>query len=67
MSSVARLFVAQMQDWLEIGAEGRMNAPGALSAQNWSWRLDKLPDNDLADEIFMITKRYSRLGVENHA
>ena len=67
MSSVARLFVAQMQDWLEIGAEGRMNAPGVLSAQNWSWRLDKLPDNDLADEIVTITKRYSRLGVENHA
>ena len=28
MSSVAKLFVAQMQDWLDLGAGHRMNIPG---------------------------------------
>lgn len=38
LSSVAQLFVAQMQDYLELGAEARMNAPGILGG-NWQWRL----------------------------
>ena len=62
MSSVARLFVAQMQDWLELGAEARMNAPGELSPKNWSWRLTEMPTDELADEIYEMTKRYARLG-----
>ena len=62
MSSVARLFVAQMQDWLELGGESRMNAPGALSTSNWSWRLKEMPAASLAEEIFEMTKRYVRLG-----
>ena len=62
MSSVSRLFIAQMQDWLGLGAEARMNAPGELNAKNWSWRLPELPGNDLADEIFTMTKRYARSG-----
>ena len=38
MSSVADTFVAQMQDYLGLGAEGRMNTPGTLG-NNWRWRL----------------------------
>ena len=64
MSSVARLFVAQLQDWLELGAEARMNAPGELSPMNWSWRLTELPSGELADEIYEMTRRYARLGAE---
>ena len=67
MSSVSRLFVAQLQDWLELGAESRMNAPGALSTSNWSWRLTELPDEKLADEILEMTKRYARTGEPTHA
>ena len=62
MSSVSRLFVAQMQDWLELGAEARMNAPGSMCAQNWSWRLTAMPDEALAEEILEMTKRYARTG-----
>ena len=40
LSSVADLFVAQMQDYLGLGAESRMNTPGALG-DNWKWRLQK--------------------------
>ena len=67
MGSVSRIFVAQMQDWLELGAEARMNAPGALSSSNWSWRLKELPVDKLAAEILEMTKRYSRTGEPVHA
>ena len=67
MGSVSKLFVAQMQDWLELGAEARMNAPGELSTSNWSWRLKELPDKKLAAEILEMTKRYARTGEPVHA
>ena len=38
MSSVASLFVVQMQDYLGLGVEARMNVPGLLGG-NWQWRL----------------------------
>jgi 4-alpha-glucanotransferase len=38
MSSVADLFVAQMQDYLGLGAGSRMNVPGILGG-NWQWRM----------------------------
>ena len=62
MSTVCRVFVAQLQDWMEVGAEGRMNCPGELSTRNWSWRLTELPDDALADEIYAMTRRYGRLA-----
>ena len=37
-SSVAEIAVAQMQDFLGIGNEGRMNLPSSLGG-NWSWRM----------------------------
>ncbi len=36
--SVARLFVATMQDVLGLGREGRMNLPGD-GVGNWNWRM----------------------------
>ena len=60
MSSVAVLFVAQLQDWLNTGAESRINTPGKLGG-NWLWRLqkDELPD-DLAKKIARMTRNYGR-------
>ena len=60
MGSVAELFVAQMQDWLGLGKEARMNTPGILGG-NWMWRL--LPgqlDKKLAAKIARMTKLYGR-------
>ena len=60
MSSVAKLFVAQMQDYLELGKYNRMNSPGVASG-NWEWRM--LPGEDskkLAEKIAKMTKMYSR-------
>ncbi|MGI6265055.1 MAG: 4-alpha-glucanotransferase [Acutalibacteraceae bacterium] len=60
MGSVARLFVAQMPDWLEMGDEARINAPGTPTG-NWQWRM--LPGQctaDLARRIARMTVLYDR-------
>ena len=40
LASPARLAVIPMADWLGLGAEGRINTPGRLMAENWSWRCE---------------------------
>ena len=58
MSSVAQLFVAQMQDYL--GLPERMNVPGTLGG-NWCWRL--LPGElteALAEKIGRMALLYGR-------
>ncbi len=37
--SVADIAVAPVQDLLGLGPEARMNRPGTVGPQNWSWRL----------------------------
>lgn len=62
MASVSRLFVAQMQDYLDLGAEARMNVPGLLSPINWSWRADTgFASPALAAKIRNMVKIYGRL------
>ena len=39
MQSKAKLFIAQMQDYLRLGSDARMNEPGYFKMQNWSWRM----------------------------
>ena len=61
MGSVSRLFVAQMQDYLELGKAGRMNFPGTLTNDNWTWRAEEGFDADaLADRIYTMTCMYGR-------
>lgn len=52
--------IAQLQDFLEIGDEGRMNTPSTLG-RNWIWRVskEKLTD-ELANKILKITKKFNR-------
>lgn len=62
MSSVAELFVAQLQDYLGLGAEGRINEPGTLGG-NWRWRLQPGQlTGELCDKIYEFTKMYGRLN-----
>ena len=60
MSSVADLFVTQLQDYLGLGRGSRMNTPGTLGG-NWQWRLlsDQLED-ELAEKIARMTWMYGR-------
>jgi 4-alpha-glucanotransferase len=60
MSSVAVLFVAQMQDYLGLGKYNRINVPGTDSG-NWQWRLlSKELKSDLAKKIMEMTVLYER-------
>ncbi len=62
MSSVSRLCVIQMQDYLELGAQARMNCPGILSGNNWVWRAQEgFFTPELTRKIHDMTKRYGRL------
>lgn len=58
--SVAELFVAQMQDYLALGCQARINVPG-VAGGNWRWRMlpDQLTD-DLAREIREMSACYGR-------
>ena len=58
--SVAELFVAQLQDYLGLGSEGRINVPG-VAADNWGWRLRPGKTTPaLAEEIKELTHAFSR-------
>ena len=62
MGAVSKLFVGQMQDYLGLGAEGRMNFPGLLSDANWTWRAkDGVFTAELAKRIYALTKLYGRI------
>ncbi len=64
MCSSAALFIAQMQDYLGLGAEARMNTPGVAEG-NWQWRItEDLLTNELSDKIAELTMMYGRYNVE---
>lgn len=60
MSSVSRLFVAQLQDYLGLSNEARINTPGTKEG-NWRFRIKagQIPKN-LSEKIAHITKTYNR-------
>ncbi|MEG0771938.1 4-alpha-glucanotransferase [Clostridium sp.] len=60
LSSVGNLAIAQMQDFLGLGEESRMNIPSTLGG-NWQWRVKKEALSDeLAQKIYEVTKLYGR-------
>ncbi|EHI97246.1 4-alpha-glucanotransferase [Clostridium sp. DL-VIII] len=60
-SSTADVAIAQMQDFLDLGNEARINLPSTLG-ENWRWRAKSgLFTNDLAEKIYRVTKIYGRL------
>lgn len=63
MRSPADLFVTQIQDYLELGNEARINKPGISDGSNWCWRMkgDMLTDA-LSEKIYDITKMFERLN-----
>lgn len=60
-SSTAELAVAQMQDFLDVGADGRMNTPSTVGS-NWQYRtLNTDFTGRLAKWIFHMNELYNRL------
>jgi len=54
LSSPARWAVIQMQDWLGLGSEARMNVPGTVGEHNWTW---KIPADALTAELAADVRR----------
>ena len=60
LSSIGKMVIIPLQDYLELGEEGRMNTPSTLG-QNWKWRAyDEQLIDDLAYRISYWTKLYRR-------
>ena len=60
-ASLSDLCIVQMQDYLDLGAEARMNFPGTQTNANWTWRM--LPGQtteELAKKIRRMTVLYGR-------
>ncbi len=61
LGSVAALCIIPMQDYLNLGEEGRMNIPG-VAGGNWSWRMQsELLTDDLAARMRTLATIYGRL------
>ena len=63
LSSVSDMAIVQLQDYLELGGEARMNFPGTSDGTNWTWRADPGSFSDaLAEKIYAMTRLYGRLA-----
>lgn len=62
LASVSELCVIQMQDVLNLGGEARMNCPGTMSGENWTWRASEGFTDGLAQRLYAMTELYGRLG-----
>jgi len=61
MESRSRLCIVQLQDYLELGGEARMNHPGTQSERNWAWRCgDGVFTPQLAQRIADLSRRWNR-------
>ncbi len=57
---VGDMVIIQMQDYLELGSQARMNIPSTLGG-NWEWRAErKAFTKTLAKKIAEITRTYGR-------
>ena len=60
-SSVSRLAMVPMQDFLCLGSKSRMNFPGTLSDCNWTWRAkDDIMSRGLAQRMLKLAVLYGR-------
>lgn len=61
-SSIAALAISPLQDFIGLGAEGRMNRPSTLGG-NWQWRMEPgIASDELADAIRTLNETYGRLA-----
>ncbi len=63
MASVSRLCVVPMQDYLDLGGEARMNFPGTLSSDNWTWRAKPFITDERTQKIARLTRLYGRCNM----
>ncbi|MGX6592086.1 4-alpha-glucanotransferase [Cetobacterium ceti] len=58
--SKSDVVIIPMQDYLNLGKEGRMNTPGTKE-NNWLWKMEKdYYSRDLIEKITQLNKKYKR-------
>ncbi len=63
-ASACNMCIIQMQDFLDLGGEARMNFPGTMGS-NWTWRAEAgFASDALAQRIYRLTKLYGRCPEE---
>ena len=61
LSSTADTPVIQMQDYLGLGSEARMNTPSTLGG-NWKWRMESgMLSDELCEKLKNVTSVYKRI------
>lgn len=62
LRSGGNLAIIPLQDLLGLDNSGRMNTPGTISNENWSWRFDSFElTNDIIRKMRSITSRTKRI------
>ena len=60
MASVSDTCIVQLQDYLDLGGDARMNFPGTMGS-NWTWRAEQgCMTSDLAKKIRKLSDLYCR-------
>lgn len=61
LGSVSSYCIIPMQDWLQIGRQGRINTPSTLGG-NWTWRMNisVFDNHKLAEKIRYLTRLFAR-------
>lgn len=57
-ASVSDLVIIQMQDYLELGSEARMNIPSTIGGGNWAWRM---PEGALTKQLSKRIRKYAKM------
>lgn len=66
LSSVAKLAIIPMQDYLGLGSEARMNTPSTVEKSNWCWRLEpNYRTPTLTQLIYRMSSLYGRVQKSN--
>ena len=61
-ASVSDTCIIPMQDYLDLGADARMNFPGTQTSANWTWRAaEGFAPMALAEKIYALAKLYGRV------
>jgi 4-alpha-glucanotransferase len=64
LASPAGLTVIPLQDVLGLGSEARMNTPGTVGPQNWTWRVSEgLLNEHIEGHLRYLADLYGRLPV----
>lgn len=58
-ASKSNLFIAQLQDYLMLGKESRINYPGNCGG-NWQWRIGDIDYTKLKSELLWLNKTFMR-------